>query len=139
MHVRITTITGATDIDAGIALAREQSVPALQKLKGYRGLTASADRASGTVAVLTQWETEDDLNASEADAEKLRAEAVRAFGGEPTVARFEQVLAEMPAGPPPLVPRSSFDRSRWTRHSWTNPWPRSSPPCSPRSRHSQAS
>ena len=30
MHVRITTITGATDIDAGIALAREQSVP------GYR-------------------------------------------------------------------------------------------------------
>ena len=101
MHVRITTITGATDIDAGIGWAREQSVPALQKLKGYRGLTASADRASGTVAVLTQWDTEDDLNASEADAETLRAEAVRAFGGEPTVARFEQVVGEMPAGPPP--------------------------------------
>jgi heme-degrading monooxygenase HmoA len=101
MHVRITTITGATDIDAGLGWAREQSVPALKKLKGYRGLTASADRASGTVAVLTQWETEDDLNASEADADKLRAEAVRSFGGEPTVARFEQVLGEMPAGPPP--------------------------------------
>ena len=35
MHVRITTITGATDIDAGIAFAREKSVPALQKLKGF--------------------------------------------------------------------------------------------------------
>jgi heme-degrading monooxygenase HmoA len=102
MHVRITTITGATDIDAGIALARDQSVPALQKLRGYRGLTASADRSSGTVAVLTLWETEDDLNASEADVETLRADAVRVFGGEPTVERFEQVLAEMPGGPPPV-------------------------------------
>jgi hypothetical protein len=36
MHVRITTITGATDIDAGIALAREQSVPALRKLRGIK-------------------------------------------------------------------------------------------------------
>ena len=52
--------------------------------------------------VLTQWEIEDHLNASEADAEKLPAEAGRAFGGEPTVARFQQVLAQMPAGPPPL-------------------------------------
>jgi len=77
-------------------------VPALQKLRGYRGLTASADRSSGTVAVLTLWETEDDLNASEADVETLRADAVRVFGGEPTVERFEQVLAEMPGGPPPV-------------------------------------
>ena len=106
MHVRITTITGATDIDAGIRLAREQSVPALQKLKGYRGLTASADRAS-TVAVLTQWDTEDDLNASEADAEKLRSEAVRAFGGEPTVARSSRSWPRCRRVRRRLVPLSS--------------------------------
>ena len=100
MHIRITTVERATDIDRGIAFLREHAVAALQQQQGYRGLTASADRAAGTVGVLTLWETEDDLNASESASEKVRQEGLQAFGGTPTVERFEQTVVEMGAAPP---------------------------------------
>ena len=72
MHVRISTIRGATDIDAGIRLLGEKVVPELQQQRGFRGITASADRAGGIVAVVSLWETEQDMTASESAAGKVR-------------------------------------------------------------------
>ena len=100
MHVRISTVTGATDIDAGVKFLREKAVPELQQQRGFRGLTASGDRASGLVSVLSIWETEDDLKASESAAGKVRDEAVGVFGGDVTVQRFEQVVSEIGDTPP---------------------------------------
>jgi hypothetical protein len=37
MYVRITRVTGATDIDSGIAVLRDQVAPELEHQKGYRG------------------------------------------------------------------------------------------------------
>jgi heme-degrading monooxygenase HmoA len=107
MHARITTVTGATKIDEGVEHLRDKVVPQLQQQKGYRGLTASGDRAAKIVTVLTLWDTQDDLDASESMADKARKEAVAAFGGETqTVERFEQTVGEV--GPNPPTPGSKL-------------------------------
>lgn len=94
MYARISTITGATDIDGGIAFLRDQAVPQLQQQKGFRGLNASGDRKAGVVTVLSLWETEADLDASESAADKTRGDAVRVIGGDVSVERFEQTVWE---------------------------------------------
>jgi heme-degrading monooxygenase HmoA len=101
VHVRITTINGATNIDAGIRHLRDVVVPQAQEDRGFRGLTASGDRAAGIVSVLTLWDTREDLDASESSADKLRAESMAAFGGSnPSVERYEQTLDVIgPQGP----------------------------------------
>ena len=102
MHVRISTINGATDLDAGIRFLGEKVVPELQQQRGFRGITASADRAAGLVAVLSLWETEQDMTASESVASKVRQEALGVMGGDVTVETFEQVVADI-GDPPPAV------------------------------------
>jgi heme-degrading monooxygenase HmoA len=117
MHVRVNTIKGATDIDAGVAFLREKVVPKLNQQQGFRGLTASGDRSSGTVGVLTLWETEENMRASESAASKVRQEALGVIGGEVTVETFEQVVADV-GDPPPaegcslLVRRVKMDPAR---------------------------
>jgi hypothetical protein len=44
MYTRVLTFTGAKNIDDGVAFARENAVPVLKEQKGYRGLSASAER-----------------------------------------------------------------------------------------------
>lgn len=102
MYVRISTIRGATDIDAGIRFLREKVVPDLQQQRGFRGITASADRPAGIVAVVSLWETEQDMTASESAAGKVRQEALGVIGGDVTVETFEQVVADI-GDPPPAV------------------------------------
>lgn len=102
MYVRISTIKGATDIDAGIRVLEEKVVPELQQQRGFRGVTASADRAGGIVAVVSLWDTEQDMAASESAATKVRQEAVGVIGGDVTVETFEQVVADI-GDPPPAV------------------------------------
>jgi heme-degrading monooxygenase HmoA len=92
MHVRITTISGAKNIDAGLGFIKTDAVPHLQQQKGYRGITVSGNRAESTVSILTQWETQADLDASESAVEKVRGEAVDVIGGTMAVERYEQLL-----------------------------------------------
>src|SRR5262249_21213771 len=64
MFARIVTFTGATDIDAGIRYLSNTVAPLLAEQKGFRGVTASADRSGGVMGVLSLWETEADRDAS---------------------------------------------------------------------------
>jgi hypothetical protein len=41
MFARVNNVTGAKDIDAGVAYLRDKVVPELQGQKGFRGLTMS--------------------------------------------------------------------------------------------------
>ena len=102
MYVRLSTIKGATDIDAGIRFLGEKVVPELQQQRGFRGVTASADRAGGIVGVVSLWDTEQDMAASESVATKVRQEALGVIGGDVTVETFEQVVADI-GDPPPAV------------------------------------
>ena len=110
MYARITTVTGATDFDRGLAFLREEVVPQLQLQRGYRGLTASGDRASGGLSVLTLWDTKADLDASESVADKVRRDSLAVLGGQPVVERYEQVVSE--AGNPPPGPGSKLQVRR---------------------------
>src|SRR5260221_13190328 len=95
MFARVNNVTGAKDIDAGVAFLRDKVVPELQGQKGFRGLTMSGNRSTGEVGILGLWETLEDLEASGGTVSKLRKEAMDALGGEITVATMEQVVAEV--------------------------------------------
>lgn len=102
MYVRISLITGASNFDRGLAFLDDQVVPELRQQRGFQGLTASGDRSAGWVNVLAMWETAADLDASESTAEKARADAVKLFGGQASVERFEQLAWEVgPVRPGP--------------------------------------
>ena len=106
MHSRVVSFEGAKDIDAGIKLTREKVVPLLKDQKGYRGLSASADRAGGVFSVLSLWDTAADRDASESVLAPVRAEAADVVGGNLKVENFEQLVAEM--GEPPPGPGSAL-------------------------------
>lgn len=95
MHVRITTVAGASDIDGGLALLRDQIVPQMQQQRGFRGLSAAGDRAAGVVTVLSVWDSQADLQASESAADKARGDTLRLMGGEVSVERYEQTVWEV--------------------------------------------
>jgi heme-degrading monooxygenase HmoA len=100
MYSRVSTFTGVTDIDALLGLVRE-AVPAMRAQRGYKGLTASADRAAGVVGVLSMWETEADRDASESGMAKEREGAASEVGATLTVENYEEGVVLM-SKPPKL-------------------------------------
>jgi heme-degrading monooxygenase HmoA len=116
MHNRVLTFTGAKNIDDGVAFVRDNAVPVLQKQKGYRGTTASADRDGEVLGILSLWETEADRDASFGPLAELRQQGLDVVGGELTVESFEQLVEEM-ASPPTvgsalMVTRISMDPAK---------------------------
>jgi heme-degrading monooxygenase HmoA len=101
MFTRTVTFTGATDIDAGVRYLHDTVTPLLREQKGFRGVTASADRSGGVLGVLSLWETEADRDASESTLVKAREEGRQVIGGNITVKNFEELLVEI--AEPPVV------------------------------------
>src|ERR1035437_3135748 len=100
MQVRVITVTGATEIDAGGDLIRDQVLPIVATQQGYRGTTVSADRANDLLGIITMWDTVEDRDASNDALAQSRVDVANAVGGSFTVANFEQVVLEavgMPA------------------------------------------
>jgi len=100
MHIRLTTITDAKDLDAGIQFIRDTVAPVLHQQKGFAGLTASIDREGKLLSALSQWDTEADRDASESSILKVRDEAVKITGGHVRVDLFEQTRLEIVGGQP---------------------------------------
>ena len=120
MFTRIVTFTGATDIDAGIRYLSDTIAPLLAEQKGFRGVTASADRSGGVLGVLSLWETEADRDASDSTLVNAREEGRRVVGGEMSVEHFEELLVET-AQPPKvgcslLLRRLSMDPAMLEEH-----------------------
>src|SRR5262249_11015498 len=120
MFARIVTFTGATDIDAGIRYLSDPVAPLLAEQKGFRGVTASADRSGGVMGVLSLWETEADRDASGRTLVNAREEGRRVGGGEMSVEHFEELLVET-AQPPKvgcslLLRRLSMDPAMLEEH-----------------------
>ncbi len=116
MHTRVLTFTGAKNIDGGVDLLRQKVVPVLNEQKGYRGVTASADRSGAVLGILSLWETESDRDASDNALADVRQEALDLVGGELTVETFEQLLAEVTSPPGPgsalMITRISMDPAK---------------------------
>jgi heme-degrading monooxygenase HmoA len=96
MWARISTYEGSPDsIDESVTYARETILPKARQLAGYRGIYLVADRQTGKSLSITLWDREDDLRASEAEADRLREDASDHVGDTIAgVERFEVVLHE---------------------------------------------
>lgn len=101
MHARANILSAdPAKLDDGINFVRDQVMPALEPLAGYRGLTLSADRESGAGSLVTFWDGLESLRASESAVASLRTEAADRFGGTvtPQVAEVaEQHMRETPS------------------------------------------
>jgi heme-degrading monooxygenase HmoA len=98
MYARVTTIQGSTDqIDEGIDRIRDTTLPAIKEIDGFKGICSLVDRQTGKGVTITLWKSEEALQASEEEANKLRREAAGNLGaaGEPTVERYEVALYEI--------------------------------------------
>lgn len=99
MYARLLTWRHAKNIDDGVAYLREKVMPTISELKGFRGVTASADLAGDVLSVLSLWQTESDRQTSFGPLSTARREATDIVGGELSVESLEQLVAE--AGPTP--------------------------------------
>lgn len=90
MHARSTTFRDRPEaLDSGIALVRDEMMPALLELPGCVGLSMLVDRASGTGIVTTAWSDEPAMRASTDLVAPLRRRAQEHFGARPTVHTWE--------------------------------------------------
>lgn len=89
---RIGTWQGSPEeIERWIVRAREQVKPSIQR---DRGLTAAywlVDRAAGTGVIVTLWESEDAMRASEEARARRQAGTSAATRAQVTTARYEVV------------------------------------------------
>lgn len=97
MWARISTYEGSPEsIDQSVSYARQTILPKARQLAGYRGIYMVADRQTGKSMSITLWDREDDLRASEVEADRLREDASDHVGGTIAgVERFEVVLHEL--------------------------------------------
>jgi heme-degrading monooxygenase HmoA len=67
MHVRVTAVQIQPGrMDEAIRIYQESVVPAAQQQRGYRSTMLLTDRASGKGMAITAWDSEADMQASEA-------------------------------------------------------------------------
>ena len=92
MYARIVQFVGATDIDGGVDFVRDTVTPLIRQQHGYLGMVASADRKAKRLGILSTWDTEADLDASNSALLKVREEGLQIIGGTMTVEGFEQTV-----------------------------------------------
>src|SRR3989442_4000571 len=91
VFARVSTFQGPPEAaEDGIRAVREQVLPAARNMPGFRGLLALIDRSTGKSLGVTLWATEEDMQASEAAADRLRSSSAQSGGGQVvSVERYE--------------------------------------------------
>ena len=81
MHARVSFYEGGAgmDVDSAVQAFRD-AVDSVQQMDGNKGATLLVDRSSGKAITITFWDTEEQLQASMAAANKVRQEAAAAGG-----------------------------------------------------------
>jgi heme-degrading monooxygenase HmoA len=101
MYTRLITWTNAKNIDGGIEYLRGTALPVIHQQKGYRGLSATVDRSTGRLNILSIWESEADRDASDSALGKARDEATEIIGGSIQVEKLEDLVSEVVSPPVP--------------------------------------
>ena len=74
VYARVSTLEGSPElIDDGLRYLREEILPTGKDDPGFKGLIALADCNSGKTLSITLWESEEDMRATEQDANQLRS------------------------------------------------------------------
>lgn len=113
MYARSTTLRADPGrLDAGIAMLRDETLPELERIDGFVGLSAMMDRETGECIVTASWESAEKMHASAEQVMSLRERAAQALGGgTPRVDEWE--IAVMHRGRP--APEGACTRSTWVR------------------------
>ena len=81
MYARITTVHAPPDrMDEGIRIFESEVLPPTREQPGFRGAYLLVDRATGKAISITLWETEADLERSDAVAHLTRVTSTLAIG-----------------------------------------------------------
>jgi heme-degrading monooxygenase HmoA len=102
MYARVTTLEGSPDkMDDGTRHVREQVLPQLQQMDGFKGFVALSDRQSGKMLGVAFWESEEVLRASEETVVSTRSGTAEAVGGTVAgVENYEVAVFEVPSAGP---------------------------------------
>jgi hypothetical protein len=102
MHARITTVEGAPEkMDDAASHLRDQVLPQLRQMDGFKGFVAMGDRQSGKLLGVAFWESEEVLRATEEAMSGVRSSSADAAGGTvANVERYEVVVFEAPSAGP---------------------------------------
>jgi heme-degrading monooxygenase HmoA len=97
VFVRVTTVQGdPAQVDKAISNFKETIVPSIKKQSGARTALFFVNRQTGKTFAGSVWDTEQDLQKSEASISALRADAVKKFGGhDPKTEAFEIYFTEI--------------------------------------------
>ncbi len=99
MHARVGRLElPAAAYDQAVKILQTQAVPTMRVLDGFKGYIVLGARESGKAMLMTLWETEEALRASEGEATLLRRDSGAALEiGEIPVEHYEIVAVEVPA------------------------------------------
>ena len=97
VYARVSTSEGSPQqIDDGLRYLREELLPTGKDDPGFKGLIALADRQSGKTLSITLWESEEDMRATEQDADQLRSSWAQTSGQQiASVESYEVGLFEV--------------------------------------------
>lgn len=90
MHARSTTFAARPELfGAGIAVFRDEVLPALQDMTGCVGMSLLTDRDSGRCIVTTAWEDQSAMQASAQEVRLFRDRAARVLGATAEVDEWQ--------------------------------------------------
>ena len=96
MHARLSRFGGLDPerVDETVQQFEEEALPGLEQQRGFKGITAGVNPATGQAFTVTLWETEDDMRASEQAATEAREQAVETARPtrEPIVDHYEVLV-----------------------------------------------
>jgi heme-degrading monooxygenase HmoA len=97
MYARVSSYEGGApeNLEESVRRGREDVVPAARELGGFAGAIALLDRRSGRHMVISLWETEDAMQASEEPARELRQRQLTEGEQVASVDRFEVAMLEL--------------------------------------------
>lgn len=113
MYARTTTVQGnPAHVDDGIALVRDEVMPAVQGMEGCIGISMLVDRESGGAIVTSSWETREAMRATETAVGPMRDRAQQVLSsGRPEVKEWD--IAVLHRAMP--IPEGACARVTWTR------------------------
>jgi quinol monooxygenase YgiN len=112
MYARSTTMRGDPDrIDDGIAMVRDEVMPAVQEMDGCVGMSLLVDRSTGTAIVTSAWVSEEDMRVSAQRVQPLRQRGADLMQARPEVREWE--IAVLHREEP--TPEGACASVTWTR------------------------
>jgi heme-degrading monooxygenase HmoA len=94
---RVSVLEGSPkSLDEGTRLAQDQILPQVRHLSGFKGVVSLVDRERGRTKLITLWESDEALHASEEQANQLRQRAAEGAASRIVgVERYEVALADL--------------------------------------------